>query len=73
VIVYATITANKITEAAIAALWGNGIEQKLLNDYNASLLGVLPAAAGQLYLDFLQQRKALKEQIDADSRLYNIS
>jgi hypothetical protein len=72
VIVFATVTSNKITEAVINAMWGNGIEQKLLNDYNASLLGVLPALAGQPYLDFLSQRKALKEQIDADSRLYNI-
>ena len=34
--IWATLTANKILEACINALWDKDVEQKKLNDYNAA-------------------------------------
>lgn len=64
--VYPTLTANKILEACINHLWGQGVEQKRLNDYNAAQLGILGKEYIDSYKDFLTERKALKEQVDSD-------
>lgn len=64
--VYPTLTANKILEACINYLWGQGVEQKRLNDYNAAQLGILGKEYIDSYKDFLTERKALKEQVDSD-------
>lgn len=64
VLVWETITADKITRAVVDYLWGNGLEQKLLNDYYGALEGVLSEDKKQPYLDFLTQRKVVKEEID---------
>ena len=64
VLVWETITADKITRAVVDYLWGNGLEQKLLNDYYGALEGVLSEDKKQPYLDFLAQRKVVKEEID---------
>ncbi|MEG2228152.1 MAG: hypothetical protein RRY39_06605 [Odoribacter sp.] len=72
VIVWGTLTANKITESVISAMWGNGVEAKLLNDYNASVLGVLDNSYTEKYRSFLSRRKLLKEHIDADCVILNI-
>ncbi len=63
-----TPTANNITQAVVDAMWGDGVEQKLMNDYNAYKEGILTDATEyeQPYLDFLAERKALKEQIESD-------
>lgn len=66
VVVWSPISANKITEVVIEALWGNGVEEKLLNDYNAAVLGILPTTFKETYKEFLQERKAVKEQIEKD-------
>ena len=63
VLVWETITADKITRAVVDYLWGNGLEQKLLNDYYGALEGVLSEDKKQPYLDFLAQRKVVKEEI----------
>lgn len=57
------IIREKVTEAVIAAMFGNGYEQKLLNDFNAAVAGVLPVEYKEPYLDFLNERKALKAMI----------
>lgn len=80
VIVWATVTSNKITEAVIGALWPNDHEQKLINEYNAANLGVYGGsktteeakAKIATYKDFLAARAALKAQIDADCAELNI-
>ncbi|MFI3323557.1 MAG: hypothetical protein SNI45_02600 [Rikenellaceae bacterium] len=59
-------TENLITERVMDALWGGGVEQKLINDYNASLAGLLEEDAAEAYLDFLVERQALKVQIAKD-------
>ena len=65
VLVWETITADKITRAVVDYLWGNGLEQKLLNDYYGALEGVLSEDKKQPYLDYLAQRKVVKEEIDS--------
>lgn len=76
VIVWATVTSNLITQAVINHLWGNNYEQKLLNDYNAAREGLVEGeqadAYVQSYINFLSQRKAIKEQIDLDCSALNI-
>ena len=71
-VVWGTVTKDKITRSVIEAQWGNGIEQKMLNDYNAASMGVLESSYVDKYHDFLIERKSLKEQIAADCELFNI-
>lgn len=66
VIVWPTLTSNKILETCINELWGTDVEAKKLNDYNAALLGLLDESYIDTYKEFLQQRKALKEQVESD-------
>ncbi len=63
-------TENSITQAAFSALWGDGLEQKLLNDFQASQAGILDSAFATPYTDFLAERKALKEKIREDFALW---
>lgn len=70
VTVWPTLTANKILETCINELWGTDVEAKKLNDYNAALLGVLDESYIDIYKDFLQKRKELKEQVDSDFIAY---
>lgn len=46
------------------------VEAKKLNDYNAALLGILDESYIDIYKDFLQKRKELKEQVDSDFIAY---
>ena len=64
VIVWGTVTRNKITEAVV---------KKLINDYNAAKEGVFGDVSGDVaqkyiaaYKSFLTERKAVKEQVDSD-------
>lgn len=66
VIVWPTLTSDKILETCINELWGTDVEAKKLNDYNAALLGLLDERYVSVYKEFLQQRKALKEQVELD-------
>ena len=70
VIVWSPITANRITQAVINAVWPVDYEQKLVNEYNAAMLGVyseeVAKAKIEEYKSFLVERSALKARIDAD-------
>ena len=72
VIIWSPLTKDKITQAVIADRWGLDIENKLLNDYNGAIEGVLPIEKKQPYLDFLVERDTIKEQIKKDCIKYNI-
>lgn len=62
VIVNGAVTAEKVISALIAELWGNGVEQKLINDYNEFKAGLSDDADAETkYLEFLRERKVLKE------------
>ena len=76
VIIFAPLSPNKITEKVIAELWDSNYEQKLLNEYNASTLGMYDeeTATNKIdkYKEFLRQRDAIKHQIDEDCKTLNI-
>ena len=72
VTVFEPVTANKITEAVIAHKWDANYEQKLINEYNGANLGVYGLTTSEAkekvaaYTAYLNERKALKEQINHD-------
>lgn len=79
VIVWGTVTKDKITEKVVTTLWENDYEKKLINDYNAAKEGIFGSVTGEIakacidrYREFLSQRKSIKEQIDADCINLNI-
>lgn len=72
VIVWGTVTSNKLTETVIKAIWGESVEEKMLNDYNAAQLGILDKSYIDTYRTFLTERKIIKEQIDLDCETFNI-
>ena len=70
VTVWAPLSANKITEKVLTERWDGNYEQKLVNEYNSSQMGLLSeeeaAARIEAYRAFLTERTALKSQVDAD-------
>ena len=80
VVVWGTVTSDKLTEAVITHLWPRDYEQKLINEYNTANLGVYGGSKSSdeakakisSYKDFLAARAALKAQIDADCAELNI-
>ncbi len=73
VIVWGTVTSDKLTEAVIGKMCPVGREQKLINEFNAANLGVYGAKTSTAaqekiaaYKLFLTERDALKAQVDAD-------
>lgn len=74
VTVWSPLTSNKITEAVIATICPASHEQKLVNEYNAATLGMVGGSNTSdtakrcinRYREFLENRKTLKEQVDAD-------
>lgn len=79
VVVWGTVTKDKLTETVVTTMWANDYEKKLINDYNAAKEGVFGSASSETakeyiarYRDFLALRKAIKEQIEADCITLNI-
>lgn len=73
VVVWGTVTSDKITEAVINLLWPGNYEQKLINEYNAASVGIYGAKTSaqaqakiSAYKSFLTERHAVKQQIDED-------
>ena len=73
VIVWGTVTSDKLTEAVIGKMCPVGREQKLINEFNAANLGVYGAKTSTAaqekiaaYKSVLTERDALKAQVDAD-------
>ncbi len=71
VTVWHPLTANKVTEAVIAAEYPQNYEQKLVNEYNAAQMGLVADEQErqlrvEAYKQFLTERAALKAQVDAD-------
>ena len=70
VTVWMPLTPNRITSAVITEAFPADYEQKLLNEYNAANLGMIPdreetEKRRQAYTDFLRRRAELKNEIDA--------
>ena len=79
VLVWEPITSNKITEAVITSKWDKNYEQKLVNEYNAAMLGLYGDMKSEdaqshidAYLKYLKERDALKKQVDSDCKTLNI-
>ena len=72
VTVWAPLSANKITEKVLTEKWDNNYEQKLVNEYNAAVMGMLSEDVAQkrkdAYMTFLQERTELKTIIDNDCK-----
>lgn len=71
VTVWSPLTSNRITEAVITGKWDNNQQQKLINEYNAAVMGLYTddeeaAKRIQAYTDYLTERAALKAQVDTD-------
>lgn len=73
VVVWGTVTSSKLTDAVINHLWSKDYEQKLINEYNGASLGLFGAKTGEeaqakitAYKNFINERKAIKAQIDDD-------
>lgn len=70
VTVWMPLTPNRITAAVITEAFPSDYEQKLLNEYNAANLGMIPdreetEKRRQAYTDFLRRRAELKKEIDS--------
>lgn len=76
VIVWGTVTRNKITEKVVTTLWNSDFEKKLINDFNAAKEGLFSDEESQKYIDayktFLSERKTVKEQVDSDCNTLKI-
>lgn len=74
VIVFAPLSANKFVKAVIDEKWGNGYEEKLINEYNSAQMGLIDgeeaAQAIARYRQFLIDRAALKAQVEEDYAEY---
>ena len=72
VTVWDPLSANKITEKVLTERWNNNYEQKLVNEYNAAVMGMLSEDDAKkrkdAYMAFLQERTILKTQIDNDCK-----
>jgi hypothetical protein len=66
VVVWATVTREKLTAAVLASLWASEYEAKLINDYNAAKEGVLDDSYIRRYTDFLKARRTVKLQVEQD-------
>ncbi len=81
VTVWAPLSSNKIVKVVISSKWDADREQKLINEYNAAQLGMYGGsktsdeakAKIQAYKDFLEERAALKAQVDEDWEEYGVN
>jgi hypothetical protein len=71
VVVWATVTKEKLTAAVLSALWDSDYEAKLQNDYNAAKMGQAEASYVKKYEDFIRERKRIKKQVNKDFREIN--
>lgn len=74
VTVWLPLNADKVKETVINELWPKNYEQKLINDFNASLLGMYDDETAELkkklYTQFLAERDMIKKQVEEDFKTY---
>lgn len=59
-------TADHIFSTLLSAKYPASKESKLQNEYNSAVLHILPNTAKQPYVDFLNDRLAIREMVDGD-------
>ena len=65
-------TQNNILETLLSERIPINREQKLLNDYNAAKEKILPASAKEAYIEFLAEKKRIKEMVEDDCKAFGI-
>lgn len=70
---YRPVCKEKLTQAVINELWDNDKEKKLINDYNSAIINQdnNSDAVGR-YIEFLNERDRIKEQVKEDFRRINL-
>lgn len=70
IIVFEPLSVNKFIKAIIDYKYGNGKEEKLINEYNSAVLDLYDKNTKEekinAYKAFLNDRIALKEQVEND-------
>ena len=64
------LSCDAITKAVINEVYPKDTEQKLINDYNGYVLGILDESYLTAYKAFISGRKVLKDQIKSDWEAY---
>lgn len=65
-------TADNIFSTLLTAKYPAKTENKLVNEYNSAVLGLLDASYKKPYEDFLKERLAIRKMVDADAETYKI-
>lgn len=65
-------TADNIFGTLLTAKYPAKTESKLVNEYQSATLGIMAPDAKQPYEDFLRDRLAIREMVDADCEKYKI-
>ncbi len=65
-------TADNIFSTLLTAKYPAKTENKLLNEYQSAVLGLLDDSFKKPYEDFLKERLAIRQMIDSDAETYNI-
>lgn len=72
----APVSQNKFVKTAMDEIYGNDHEAKLINEYNAAIIGIYTGDDAQAMIDnyneFLQTRKQLKGDIERICKENNI-
>lgn len=63
VVVWGTVTNDKLKEAVINHLWGSDKEAKLINDYNAVQLGILSSDFADPYVEYLSNSSFASKKV----------
>jgi hypothetical protein len=65
-------TADNIFSTLLTAKYPAKTESKLVNEYQSAALGIMAPDAKKPYEDFLRDRLAIREMVDADCETYKI-
>lgn len=65
-------TADNIFSTLLTSKYPSNTESKLVNEYQSAVLGLLAEEAKLPYEEFLKERLAIREMVQADCETYNI-
>lgn len=66
VVIFGAVSSDKLTALVMELMYGNGVEAKFINDYNAANLNILESEYIDKYKAFLIERNMLKMEISTD-------
>lgn len=72
IVIYPPLSSNSLIKAVIEEYYGSDKELKLVNEYNAAMMGLILSPEKeniiQRYKDFLIKRASIKQMIEADCK-----